>query len=57
MRKRTEQFAAGLRLNSVRSPDARARGVTPLENVLAKRDQSDILRDLRARSVRNFGDR
>lgn len=54
MRKNTERFAAGLDLKSADSATSKAREVVPLETVLAKRDKSEILRDMRARSVKNF---
>jgi hypothetical protein len=55
MRIRTAQFAVGLKLNPVRSPESQARGVVPLETVLAKRDRAEILRDMKARSIKTFG--
>jgi len=57
MRKKTEQFAAGLDSKSADSSTSEARQVVRLETVLAKRDKSEILRDMRARSVTNFGKR
>ena len=57
MRKNTERFAAGLDLKSADSATSKARQVVRLETVLAKRDKSEILRDMRTRSVKNFGKR
>jgi hypothetical protein len=55
MRTRTAQFAAGLKLNHVRSPESQAKGVISLETVLPKRDRAEILRDMKARSIKTFG--
>ena len=50
MRKRTVQFAAGLKLNISTADDLKARKITRLELILRRRKRGDILSDLQART-------
>jgi hypothetical protein len=55
MPNRPAQFAVGTKANPVRSPESQAKGSVALETVLAKRDRAEILRDMKARSIKTFG--